>query len=220
MTISKQNFVNALTIGRAFAVIPIVGGVIVGGHWAILLALILFLLAGITDYIDGQLARRWGGTNPFGAALDPVADKIVVLGTLVALGLTVGQPWYVNSMVLIILIRELTISGLREGLSVGSKGGDLVLPVQPLAKVKTFAQFIAVAVLLGDRLVYMWPKTSLIDRTISNLAAGNMVAAETSNMLATSLHMLGLGILGIATVLTLWTGVSYLRFIVKNTPQA
>ena len=218
MTFSKLTFVNGLTIGRAFAVIPVVGGIVVGGHWAILLALVLFLLAGVTDYIDGWLARRWSVTNRFGAALDPVADKIVVLGALVALGLTVQHPWYMSSMVLIILIRELTISGFREGLSVGGSNlkQDLVLPVQPLAKVKTFAQFIAVAVLLADRLASVWPKPSIIDVTISNLAAGNMATPETSDILANSLHIVGFGALGIATVLTIWTGASYLQFIVKN----
>jgi CDP-diacylglycerol--glycerol-3-phosphate 3-phosphatidyltransferase len=98
---------NALTIARAVLVIPVVGLIALGDSFA---ALVVFVVAAATDAIDGPLARRRGGTTPLGAALDPLADKVLVVGTLIALALRgVAPAW----AVLLILARELVAVELR-----------------------------------------------------------------------------------------------------------
>ncbi len=107
-------------------------------------AISLFILAALTDYIDGNLARAWGQESAFGRMLDPIADKAMVV---IALAVIVGLSG-INSLILIpiafILLREVFVSGLREFL--GSKAGKL--KVTNLAKWKTTAQMVAIPVLL------------------------------------------------------------------------
>lgn len=109
--------------------------------WA---ALALFLLAAVTDWFDGMIARAWGQESRFGAAMDPIADKAMVV---IALAVIVGL-WGMKALILVpvafILLREVFVSGLREFL--GSKAGKL--PVTYLAKWKTTAQMVAIPVLL------------------------------------------------------------------------
>jgi cardiolipin synthase len=157
-----------LTYGRIVA-IPIVVGcmfwqsILEGGLWLRWVALAFFIAAAISDFLDGYLARIWAQQSSLGRMLDPIADKILVgvaLMMLVAEGsvnefnLTMGLGSLLKLVpALIILTREILVSGLREFLA----GADVSVPVSFLAKIKTTLQMIAIgAMILGpiaDRLV-------------------------------------------------------------------
>jgi len=98
---------NALTVARALLVIPVIGLIAIGDAGV---ALAVFLVAAATDALDGPLARRRGATTALGAALDPLADKVLVVGALAALALRGIAPMWA---VLLILGRELVAVELR-----------------------------------------------------------------------------------------------------------
>ncbi len=110
-------------------------------------ATVIFVAAAITDWIDGWLARRWNQTSPFGAFLDPVADKLMVCAALVAL-LEMGRLDPIIG--LIIIGREITISALREWMA--ELGARKSVAVNWIGKAKTIAQMVAIPFLLfyGD----------------------------------------------------------------------
>ncbi len=113
--------------------------------WADWFALILFVVAAITDWFDGYLAREWQQETRFGAMLDPIADKaMVVIALLVITGFSGMNPWILLPATLI-LFREVFVSGLREFL--GNTAG--LLQVTNLAKWKTTLQMVAIAVLFA-----------------------------------------------------------------------
>ena len=115
-------------------------------------ALTLFVSAAITDYFDGYLARLWKQESKFGTMLDPIADKaMVVIALLILTGYSGMNPWLILPAT-VILFREVFVGGLREYL--GAKAG--LLQVTKLAKWKTTAQMLAIAVLfLGTGLEHM-----------------------------------------------------------------
>ncbi|WP_179378531.1 CDP-diacylglycerol--glycerol-3-phosphate 3-phosphatidyltransferase [Jannaschia marina] len=113
--------------------------------WADWFALFLFVTAAITDWFDGWIAREWNQESRFGAMLDPIADKaMVVIALLVITGFSGMNPWILLPAT-IILFREVFVSGLREFL--GNTAG--LLKVTQLAKWKTTAQMVALAVLFS-----------------------------------------------------------------------
>ena len=114
-------------------------------------ALALFLVAAITDWFDGYLARLWRQESRFGAAMDPIADKaMVIIAVVVITGYSGMNPWLILPST-VILFREVFVSGLREFLGDNAK----LLKVTKLAKWKTTAQMVAIAVLfLGTGLNY------------------------------------------------------------------
>ncbi len=147
------NVPNILTYGRIVAV-PLVAGLLMyGGNSARWMALVIYAVAAITDFLDGYLARRWQQQSSLGRMLDPIADKVLVAVVLLVLSadgiLFGGHIW----AAIIILSREVLVSGLREYL------GELQVsvPVTKIAKWKTTAQFLAIGFLIagpaGDRLV-------------------------------------------------------------------
>jgi CDP-diacylglycerol--glycerol-3-phosphate 3-phosphatidyltransferase len=135
---------NILTIFRLFAA-PMVPVMFLFFHrpWADWFALALFLGAAATDYFDGYLARLWKQQSRFGAMLDPIADKVMVVIALAVLCATSGlSPWLVLPATAI-LFREMFVAGLREFL--GATSG--LLHVTRLAKWKTTAQMVAIGIL-------------------------------------------------------------------------
>ena len=120
--------------------------------WADWFALTLFVGAAITDWFDGYLARLWKQESKFGTMMDPIADKaMVVIAIMVLTGYSGMNPWLILPAT-VILFREVFVSGLREFL--GAKAG--LLRVTKLAKWKTTAQMVAIAVLfLGTGLEYL-----------------------------------------------------------------
>ena len=138
---------NALTLFRAVAVIPIVLGIAAGERSV---ALAVFVLAAASDALDGWLARRSGSASPRGALLDPLGDKVLVLGTLGALT-AVGTGWPVTVVTGATALRE----GLVALLRVRAFTQGVAFPAERLAKVKTAAQMIGVAlIIVGER---PWP---------------------------------------------------------------
>jgi cardiolipin synthase len=106
-------------------------------------ACVVFIVAAITDWFDGFLARRWNETSAFGAFLDPVADKLMVAGALLVL----VEFQKVNAVVAFIIIgREIAISALREWMA--QIGASKSVAVSSLGKIKTTAQMIAIPMLL------------------------------------------------------------------------
>jgi CDP-diacylglycerol--glycerol-3-phosphate 3-phosphatidyltransferase len=134
-----MTFADQLTLARA-ASVPIVVALFAipfQGHnyWATG----VFCLAMSTDWFDGRIARRSGRTSSFGSLLDPVADKLLVLSTLIVL---IDQDVFPAWMVAAIVARELLVTGLR--LAAIERG--VVIPARDLGKLKTWAQAIAAAV--------------------------------------------------------------------------
>ncbi len=135
---------NLLTLSRIGVIPLLVGTFLLDKPLANWLAFALFTAAGLTDFLDGYLARSWDQVTRFGRFLDPVADKIMVAAVLFMM---VARDWITGWLVLaalVILIREILVSGLREFLAEINIG----VPVSRLAKWKTALQMIAVALLL------------------------------------------------------------------------
>lgn len=113
--------------------------------WARPLSCVIFVLAGITDWLDGYLARKWGQESRFGAFLDPVADKLMVATVLILIVEFDNSPW-LTIPAIVIIGREITISALREWMAeMGNRGK---VAVSWLGKLKTTLQIIALAMLL------------------------------------------------------------------------
>jgi cardiolipin synthase len=137
------------------ALIPLVVGVFyLPEHWLPLqdrnfTATLVFIVAAITDWFDGFLARRWNQTSAFGAFLDPVADKLMVAGALLVL----VQLDRCNAILAFIIIgREITISALREWMA--QIGASKSVAVHSLGKIKTAAQMVAIPMLLYYEVVF------------------------------------------------------------------
>ncbi|MEW5837550.1 MAG: CDP-diacylglycerol--glycerol-3-phosphate 3-phosphatidyltransferase [Pseudomonadota bacterium] len=147
--------------------------------WAFPLSALIFALAGVTDFVDGYLARKLGQESRFGAFLDPVADKLIVAAALVMLVSEHGG--FILALPAIIIIgREIAISALREWMAeVGSRGK---VAVSMLGKVKTTLQLSAIFALLYYQPLWGLPT-----------------------------YEIGLALLYLAAILTLWSMVGYLR---------
>jgi CDP-diacylglycerol---glycerol-3-phosphate 3-phosphatidyltransferase len=173
---------NLITIARILAIVPIVALVMNGDTTLRLIALILYVLAAASDWLDGYLARKWNQTSPLGRMLDPIADKLLV-GLLIATLAWDGSlsAWDMIP-VLAILFREFFISGLREFLG----NTKVVLKVTQLAKWKTTVQLVALAIILLERVV---PGLSLVSDIVLWLAGILTVWTGTQYLLASWPHL-------------------------------
>ena len=186
--------------------------------WADWFALLLFVGAAVTDYFDGYLARLWKQESKFGAMLDPIADKaMVVIALLLIAGLSGVHrsdgmdPWILLPAT-VIIFREVFVSGLREFL--GATAGTL--KVTKLAKWKTTAQMVAIGVLFGTGIF----EHMLIERSIGMDAAtyeeimgggedpANLRLIDSAYW---ATWWIGVALLWVAGVLTLITGIDYFR---------
>ncbi|KEO53907.1 CDP-diacylglycerol--glycerol-3-phosphate 3-phosphatidyltransferase [Thioclava indica] len=196
----KWNIPNILTVLRLLAA-PGVALMFLYFHrpWADWFALALFVGAAVTDWFDGYLARLWKQESKFGAMLDPIADKVMVVIALVVLtGYSGMNPWLILPAT-VILFREVFVSGLREFL--GADAGRL--RVTKLAKWKTTAQMVAIAVLfLGTGLAY------LEQGRAPRAGEGDIPMGASLADIATHI---GLVLIWIAAILTAITGWDYFR---------
>ncbi|MEG9268549.1 MULTISPECIES: CDP-diacylglycerol--glycerol-3-phosphate 3-phosphatidyltransferase [unclassified Qipengyuania] len=190
---------NMLTLSRIFA-IPLLAWFLWWPGWetGFLLAFGLYCLMGITDYFDGYLARTSGTVSKLGIFLDPIADKIMVAAVILVLAAQgVLRGPYVGDMHvvagLIILMREIAVSGLREFLG----PLQVSVPVSRLAKWKTTFQMVALGALILGQGLPQW--TTMIGAVEANIP-----------------HTVGLATLWAAAVLTLITGWDYLRVGLKH----
>ena len=140
-----QNLPNILTFSRMAAIPVVVALFFVMQPWAYWVAAAIFAIAAVTDFLDGYLARAQGTGSPLGKMMDPIADKMLVAIMLILLVGFGSLPSWNMIAAIIILAREVLISGVREYLaSVGSTG----LPVSKLAKWKTTTQLGALMLLI------------------------------------------------------------------------
>lgn len=178
---------NLLTLSR-IAAVPLLVLLLWDNGWlGSLLAFILFVIAGITDFFDGYLARAQGTVSKLGQFLDPIADKMMVVAVLVMLVATREIAGVHVIAALIIVLREIAVSGLREVLA----ELRVSLPVSLLAKWKTTAQMVALgALILAGTSRALYPALPAFE--------------------------IGMSLLWIAALLTLATGWDYLRAGVKH----
>jgi len=175
---------NILTIGRIIIVPFFVLAFYLPGFYGDLTAFALFVIASFTDFLDGMLARMMGQESKLGELLDPIADKIIVATALILLVMSGTIKHYEVIAAIIILTREILISGLREFLA----RGQIKLPVTNLAKLKTFLQMLAIALLLTGE-------------------TGNKIL----NFQDYNAQTIGMILLWLSAFLTLYTGYEYLR---------
>ena len=182
------NLPNILTYGRIAAVPAVAGLLLWDTHAARWSALAIYVIAAITDFFDGYLARKWQQQSSLGRMLDPIADKVLVAVVLLVLCaddiLRGGHIW----AAIIILSREVLVSGLREYL------GELQVsvPVTQIAKWKTAVQLVAVGFLIAG-------------------PAGDALFA--SSPVVTTI---GIAMLWVAAGLTLYTGYDYFRAGIRH----
>lgn len=179
-----MNLPNQLTIARFFLTLVFVGSLCSQWRYGYTLALILFLVGTVTDYADGEIARKYNLITDFGKLMDPLVDKIMVSGAFICL-----IPHIPAWAVVVIISREFLITGLR--LLAAAKG--VVLPAESIGKHKTGWQ---IATVLFFLLV-------LSAREFDGLG----LSAE---FLDLSMRYAGNGLIAIALGLTLFSGVNYL----------
>ena len=187
MTVPGRPFAlpNVLTYGRIAAVPAVVAcmywqDIWQGGIWLRWVALAIFIAAGITDFLDGYFARKYGEQSTFGKMLDPIADKLLVASCLMMLAVdgTIrgAHVW----AAIVILCREILVSGLREYLA----ALRVSVPVTKLAKWKTTIQLVAI---------------------------GFLLAGEAGDLVVPVVTQIGLLLLWISAILTVYTGWDYFR---------
>lgn len=190
--------------------------------WADWFAMLLFVGAAVTDWFDGYLARLWKQESRFGAMLDPIADKaMVVIALLVITGFSavdplIGRigvdPWILLPAT-VILFREVFVSGLREFL--GDKAHTL--KVTKLAKWKTMLQMVAIAVLFAKGIFEhnVIARTAGMDAaTVDGIMTGVIpdgIGLAWNHAAAVYTWWIGVGLLWIAAILTLISGIDYFR---------
>jgi cardiolipin synthase len=181
---------NLLTYARIAAVPAVVAclywqEVPRNGEWLRWVALAIFIAAALTDILDGYFARKWGELTSFGRMLDPIADKLLVASCLLMLTAdgTIRGPSIFAAIV--ILCREILVSGLREYLA----GLNVRVEVTRLAKWKTTVQLIAV---------------------------GFLLAGDAGDAIVPFVTSIGLSLLWLSALLTLYTGWDYFRAGVRH----
>ena len=175
---------NYLTIGRIIIVPVFVFAYYLPGFYGDVIPFALFVIASFTDFLDGLLARIYKEESKLGELLDPIADKIIVATALILLVMDGTIKNYEVIAAIIILTREILISGLREFLA----GGKVKLPVSNLSKAKTFLQMFAISALLTGE-------------------TGNKII----NFQDYNAQTIGIILLWLSAFLTLYTGYEYLR---------
>ncbi|MEP6342894.1 MAG: CDP-diacylglycerol--glycerol-3-phosphate 3-phosphatidyltransferase [Maricaulaceae bacterium] len=190
---------NALTLGR-IAFIPVLIAAILtyGTDKAFLGTSVLFglfIILVLTDFLDGFLARRWNVTSDFGRMLDPIADKLFVAGLLICFTILTNGTWWILAPTLIIIGRDIFISGLREH---AAHEGIVMAPTR-LAKWKTATEMLAIAILLIWVLAGQW-----------------LPISETIGMVVDNARKTGVVLLWIAAFLSAYTGFFYAKNALKK----
>ena len=180
----KIKIPNILTIGRIIIVPFFVISFFLPGFYGEIIPFLLFVLASFTDFLDGLLARLYKEESKLGELLDPIADKIIVSTALILLVMNETIQNYEVIAAIIILTREILISGLREFLA----DVQIKIPVSGLAKGKTFIQMFSIAILLTGE-------------------TGNKII----NFEDYNAQTVGIILLWLSAFLTLYTGYDYVR---------
>ncbi|MDJ0807879.1 MAG: CDP-diacylglycerol--glycerol-3-phosphate 3-phosphatidyltransferase [Gammaproteobacteria bacterium] len=173
------NLPNMLTFSRIVLIPFFVLFFYLPVEWGMAAATLVFVLAAVTDWLDGYLARRWEQTSALGAFLDPVADKLMVATALVLI-VQADPEFWLALPALVIIGREIAISALREWMA--ELGARANVAVSEIGKVKTAAQMVAIALLIYR-----------------------------DDFAGLPIYTIGLVLLYIAVLLTLWSMIIYLR---------
>lgn len=192
---------NALTIGRILTVPILMAGILALGlqHESRLASIPivggLFVAATATDWLDGFLARKWKVVSGFGRMIDPIADKLLVAGCLIALCIVARGSWMFMIPAVAIIFRDILVSGAREHAALTGK----VMPPTKLAKWKTAFEMAAIAALI------VW---------VVGLAV--LPFDDAVPQITYLAKMTGLAMLWIAAALSVYTGSLYLRAAVAS----
>jgi cardiolipin synthase len=181
---------NLLTYGRIAAVPAVVAcmywqDLLQRGEWLRWVALAIFIAAGVTDILDGYVARMWSQQSSFGRMLDPIADKLLVASCLLMLAADGTIRGWSLWAAIVILCREILVSGLREYLA----ELRVSVPVTRLAKWKTALQLVAI---------------------------GFLLAGDAGDAIVPVVTPIGLSLLWLSALLTLYTGWDYFRAGVRH----
>jgi len=192
---------NALTVGRICVVPILMAGILaLGLQQESMFASIpwiagLFIAATATDWLDGYLARKWKVVSGFGRMIDPIADKLLVAGCLIALVIVAKGEWIFMYPAIAIIFRDILVSGAREHAALTGK----VMPPTKLAKWKTAFEMAAIAALL------VWV-----------VGVATLPFDDAVPMIKQGSRTVGLALLWIAALLSVYTGSLYLRAAVAD----
>ncbi|HZP79313.1 MAG TPA: CDP-diacylglycerol--glycerol-3-phosphate 3-phosphatidyltransferase [Pseudolabrys sp.] len=192
---------NILTYARIAAVPAVVAvmywqSILDGGLWLRWVALAIFIAAGVTDFFDGYFARIWGQQSSLGRMLDPIADKLLVSSCLLMLAAEETIRGWTLLAAIIILCREVLVSGLREFLA----ELRVSVPVTQLAKWKTAGQLVAIGFLLAGEAG---------DRAATQI--GSLLFGVPRDSIGPVISEIGITLLWLSALLTLYTGWDYFR---------
>ncbi|MBL4870040.1 MAG: CDP-diacylglycerol--glycerol-3-phosphate 3-phosphatidyltransferase [Robiginitomaculum sp.] len=174
---------NALTLSRIALIPLLIWGILSAEPPPNMIALSIFIYCAITDFLDGYLARKWKLVSDFGRMLDPIADKLLVAGCLMAFMIKFGGSWIILVPSIAIIFRDIFISGTREH----AANADIILSPTKLAKWKTATEMLAITLLLVGLAVHTNAHTSAL------------------------MTHIGFGFLWLAACLSLYTGLHYIR---------
>lgn len=192
---------NALTIGRICAVPLIMCGILSLGlrqeHALASVPILigLFIAATATDWLDGYLARKWKVVSGFGRMIDPIADKLLVAGCLIALCIVAQGNWLFMVPAVAIIFRDILVSGAREHAALTGR----VMPPTNLAKWKTAFEMASIAALI------VW-----------TIGTAILPFSEVVPQITNIAKIIGLGLLWLAAILSVYTGSLYLRAAVSD----
>ncbi|MDR2077847.1 MAG: CDP-diacylglycerol--glycerol-3-phosphate 3-phosphatidyltransferase [Rickettsiales bacterium] len=199
----RSRLPNLLTIARMLLIPVIVISFYVPWKITNLVVATLFMLASITDYFDGYFARLYKVQSKFGRCFDPIADKLITIVSLIMI-ISFNDSIFILIPSIVIVCREILVSGLREFLS----GVSVEMPVTRLAKCKTALQMVAIATLL------------LASKNSSHTYETLMNFFEVEPFLRIffygSIETLGIILLNISTMITVITGYIYLKLGLRN----
>jgi len=192
---------NALTISRICIIPMLIAGIIGFGNGTDSIFangyLLFFLIfyAMLSDFLDGFLARRWKLVSGFGRMIDPIADKLLVAGCLIAFCIAVRGEWLIVVPAIAIVFRDILVSGSREHAALSGRA----MPPTKLAKWKTSFEFISIVVLL----FWIMGRSYLeIDDAIPSIKA--------------NAKLVGVALLWLSAALSVWTGQLYVRASLKD----
>jgi CDP-diacylglycerol--glycerol-3-phosphate 3-phosphatidyltransferase len=195
-----MNLANKLTMLRVLLVPVFIIFMIIDSFWANIIALLIFIAASITDYFDGAIARKQNTITTFGIFFDPLADKLLVTSAFISfVGIyTLNVPAW---MVICIIAREFIITGLRS--IAASK--NIIIPASMAGKVKTTSQMIAIITILVILIV-----NSAIIKFYFNTPYDLVEIGGWQQVLGLILIYAPYWLMLIATIFTLYSGISYL----------
>ncbi len=172
MRLTKEQIPNYLTYARIIGILPVCLLMAIHSPWATWSAVVLYALAAFTDWLDGYLSRKWNVVSEIGRFLDPIADKLLIAAVIIMLVANHSISGVMLACPILILIREMFISGLREYL--GPK--KVIIPVTMMAKLKTTTQLIACGVLMLEPvsgiLIYVLGQGLLVMATVLTIGSG------------------------------------------------